>query len=49
MITAIDDKPASALTLSAILEMFEQPTLYKLTIRRGNETLTVALTPAKLI
>ena len=49
VITAIDDKPASALTLSAILEMFEQPTLYKLTIRRGNETLTVALTPAKLI
>jgi hypothetical protein len=49
IITAIDDTPASTLTLSAILELFEKPVSYKLTIRRGQDTVSVTLTPAKLI
>jgi hypothetical protein len=49
IITAIDDKPASALTLSSIQELFERPVSYRLAIRRGQDSLTVTLTPAKLV
>ncbi len=49
VITAIDDVPAAQLTLSAIQEMFDKPVRRSLTIRRGDRTLTVPLTPARLI
>jgi hypothetical protein len=49
VITAIDAQPASALTLTKIFDLFERPIAYKLTIRRGDETLTVTLTPRKLV
>jgi predicted aspartyl protease len=49
VITAIDEMPASSLRLSAIHELFEKPVSYRLTIRRGKSSITVTLTPAKLI
>lgn len=49
VIVAIDGVPADRLTLSAINEMLEKPIKYTLTIRRAETTLTVSLTPARLI
>jgi PDZ domain/Aspartyl protease len=49
IITAIDGKPATGLTLSRLNEMFEHPVAYKLTVRRGDQTLQVTLTPRKLV
>jgi hypothetical protein len=49
IITAIDGKPATELTLSRLNEMFERPTSYRLTVRRGAQTLQVTLTPRKLV
>jgi aspartyl protease/PDZ domain-containing protein len=49
VITAIDGKPADALTLSTINEMLETPVAYVLTIRRAQQILTVTLTPRKLV
>ena len=49
IITAIDGKPATELTLTRLNEMFERPTSYRLTVRRGGQTLQVTLTPRKLV
>jgi S1-C subfamily serine protease len=49
VITAINDIPAERLTLATVLEMFERPATYTLTIRRDQRTLTVTLTPRRLI
>jgi hypothetical protein len=49
IITAIDGKPAGELTLTKLTEMFERPVPYKLTLRRGEQTLEVTLTPRKLV
>jgi hypothetical protein len=49
IITAIDGKPAAELTLSKLNDMFERPASYKLTVRRGDQTLQVTLTPRKLV
>ena len=49
IILAVNDRPATAFTLSSLNEMFEQPRAQKLSIRRGAETLQVTLTPRKLI
>jgi hypothetical protein len=49
IITAIDGKPAAELTLSKLNDMFERPASYKLTVRRGDQTLQVILTPRKLV
>lgn len=49
VITAIDGKPATELTLTRLNEMFERPASYKLTVRRGGQTLQVTLTPRKLV
>lgn len=49
VITAVDGVPADQLRLWTVNEMFEKPNTYTLTIQRGNRTLTVTLTPAKLI
>lgn len=48
VINAIDERAASELTLSKVLEMFERPVSYKLTVGRGGQTLAVTLTPRKL-
>jgi hypothetical protein len=49
VITAIDKTPAANLTLSGINDLFEKPVSYTLTIRRGDQTLTVTLTPRRMI
>jgi Aspartyl protease/PDZ domain len=49
IITAIDGKSASQLTLTKLFEMFERPVSYKLTVRRGEQTLQVTLKPRKLV
>src|SRR6185503_13266743 len=49
VIIKIDDQPASQLTLTKLSEMLERPVTYRLTIRRGDRTLQVALTPRKLV
>ena len=49
IVVSIDGKPAGELKATRIAEMFEKPLTYKLTIRRGEQTLQVPLTPKKLI
>ena len=49
LIIKVDDQPASEFTLTRLNEMFERPVTYKLTIRRGDQTLQVTLTPRKLV
>jgi hypothetical protein len=49
IVVSIDGKPAAELKATRIAEMFEKPLTYKLTIRRGDQTLQVPLTPKRLI
>jgi hypothetical protein len=49
VIDAIDGRPVSESTLSAVLEMFERPVPYRLAVRRGQQTLDVTLTPRTLL
>jgi aspartyl protease/PDZ domain-containing protein len=49
IITAVDGKPAAEFTLTKLGEMFERSATYKLTVRRGEQTLQVKLTPGKLV
>ena len=49
IVVSIDGKPAGELKVSKLAEMFEKPGTYKLTIRRGEQTLQVPLTPKKMI
>lgn len=49
VITAIDGTPASQLTLTNLIEMFELPVAYELTLKRGNQEVTARLTPRKLV
>lgn len=49
VITAIDGTSITHLTLTKLNEMFERPVTYKLTVRRGEQTLRVTLTPRKLV
>jgi S1-C subfamily serine protease len=49
IITAIDGKPVAELTLTKVIELFERPVTYKLTVRRGEQTLQVTLTPRKMV
>lgn len=48
-LVAIDGRPAAELTLTSISDLFEQPVRRTLIVRRGGETLTIALTPRVLI
>jgi membrane-associated protease RseP (regulator of RpoE activity) len=48
-ITAIDGKPVADFSLTRMLELFERPVAYKLTIRRGAQTMQATLTPRKLV
>lgn len=48
-VTAVDGTAIDQLTLQKVNEMFEKPVRYTLTIRRGGQTRTVVLTPARLI
>jgi len=49
VIVAIDGRPASEVTLSKMLDMFERPRSYELTVRRAEQTLQIKLRPAKLV
>ncbi|HXM34278.1 MAG TPA: aspartyl protease family protein [Pyrinomonadaceae bacterium] len=49
IILAVDGRRAAELTLTELNEMFEQPVAHGLSVRRGEQTLQVTLTPRKLI
>ncbi|MEO8434452.1 MAG: aspartyl protease family protein [Pyrinomonadaceae bacterium] len=49
IITAVDGQQAAELTLTKLGEMLERSTTYKLSVRRGEQTLVVKLTPARLV
>jgi C-terminal processing protease CtpA/Prc len=49
IITTVDGKSAKEFTLPKLNEMFERPVPYKLTIRRGEQTLQLTLTPRRLV
>jgi S1-C subfamily serine protease len=49
VIESVDQVPAARLTMSTINDMFEKPLPYALTIRRGQQTIKVTLTPRRLI
>ena len=49
MIVSIDNQPAAEFTLSKLNEMFERPVPYKLTVRRGEQTLQLTLKPRRLL
>jgi Aspartyl protease len=49
LIIQISDKAAAELTLTKIGELFEKSAPYKMTVKRGDQTLQVTLTPRKLV
>ena len=49
IVLSVAGKAASELKVTGLGEMFERAATYKLTIRRGEQTLQVPLTPRKLI
>lgn len=49
IITTINNQAATELPLWKLNEMFERPVPYKLTIRRGEQTLQLTLTPRRLV
>jgi len=49
VIAGIDERPASDLTLSELQDLFERPVGYRVTIRRGAQTLHLILTPRRLV
>ena len=49
VIAAIDDRAAAQLTLGDVLELFERPVTYRLTVRRGASALTTTLTPREMV
>ena len=48
VIIAVDERPASQWTLTELLEMFERPVVYRVTVQRGGQTVIVSLLPAPL-
>jgi C-terminal processing protease CtpA/Prc len=49
VIVSVNGQPAAQFTLSKLNELFEKPVPYKLTIRRGEQTLQLTLTPRRLV
>lgn len=49
LIIGINERPASEWTLPELLEQFERAVPCKLTVRRGEQTFRVTLTPRKLV
>ena len=45
----VDDKSNTKLTITKLQELLEQPRKYKLTIRRGDQTLQVTRVPRKMV
>ncbi len=49
IITEVNGTRAEELTLPKLNDLFERPTAYEVTIRRGSETVKVKLTPRRLV
>jgi PDZ domain-containing protein/aspartyl protease len=49
IITEVNERPASGLTLPELVEQFERAVPFRLTVRRGEQRLQVTLTPRKLV
>lgn len=49
IISEIDGKPASELTLTKVNDLFERPAVYKLMVKRGEHILKLTLKPRQLI
>jgi hypothetical protein len=49
VITSVDGVPADKLTLTTLNEMFEKTNTYEIVLRRGEQLVTVKLTPKRLI
>lgn len=49
LITSVNGRPATSLTLNELNDMFERTTAAMLSIRRGDQTLQVTLTPRRLV
>jgi hypothetical protein len=49
IITSIDNRPVTEFNLTQIREMFEREKSYQLTVRRGEQTLQLKLTPRKIV
>ncbi len=48
IVTAVDGRPASELTLSVVLEILERPAPHRVTVQRGGQTINIGLTPAQI-
>jgi len=48
VITAIDGKPASSFTLTDVIQLLERPVTYALTVRRGDRTIAMSVTPVAI-
>ncbi len=49
VVVAVDGRPAPELNLSMLHDTFEKPIPHKLSIRRGEQTLEITVTPRRLI
>ena len=49
LILQVNDKAAAELTITKLGELFEKSAPYKMTVKRGDQTLQVILTPRKLV
>ena len=49
LIIKVNDRPAAELTITKLGEMFERPATFKMTIRRGDQTLQVTLTTRSMV
>jgi hypothetical protein len=49
VITQVDGRPNTEFTITKLQELFERQASYKLTIRRGEQTLLVTLVPRKMV
>jgi len=49
LIIKVNDKSATELTITKLGELFEKPAPYKMTVKRGDQTLQVTLTPRRLV
>lgn len=49
VITSVDGVPAEQLTLSLLMETLQKSSAHAVTIRRGEEVITVTLTPRRLV
>ncbi|HKP47753.1 MAG TPA: PDZ domain-containing protein, partial [Pyrinomonadaceae bacterium] len=49
VLIAVDDKPASQMTLTTINQLFERAASFKLTVRRKDQTVSLTLTTRRMI